>query len=246
MRYILVFALLVLSCSAKTYYAKVEPNKKISINSYISGVVTDVKSCELEYCSGVVVEIDSTLAKENLELLQENLMVLDKKIASLLKIVEIQETNFKKINALQSKPQIQKDTQELALLNSKISLQQAKEQKNSIEMAILKEKDFIKKSKIEANNLYISKIYPNKGEYLQAGQKVYDAYDLKSAKLEIFISASEAQNLKSVRVGDMVVSDIKLSKVSDELHISSYRVEIYLEAPEIFSNLVEVELLESK
>jgi hypothetical protein len=69
---------------------------------------------------------------------------------------------------------------------------------------------------------------------------------VRKAKLTIFLSAEDMQGAKEKALYiDGKKSDYKIDRlwtIADAQHLSSYKAEIIVDAPERFSNLVKVEL----
>jgi hypothetical protein len=86
-----------------------------------------------------------------------------------------------------------------------------------------------------------------RGDYVAPGSPLAKVVDATKAKLVLFLEPSEIENVQKrmVYLDDKKTSYKvdKVWKVADEKFISSYRAEIYIDAPQaMFSKLVKVEL----
>jgi len=87
-------------------------------------------------------------------------------------------------------------------------------------------------------------LYVKKGDYVNPGTLLYTAYDLSSAKVEVFVPIKQADTLKNktIYINDKK-TNLKINKmhnVADTKHISSYKCEIILNKPTKFSEVLKV------
>jgi hypothetical protein len=85
-----------------------------------------------------------------------------------------------------------------------------------------------------------------KGDYVNFGTLLMDVDDISKAKLTVYLSYEDMINLdkKSIYINDKK-SDLKFHKVwrvADTTNISSYKAELYIPAPKVFSRVVKIEL----
>lgn len=84
-----------------------------------------------------------------------------------------------------------------------------------------------------------------KGDYVNVGTSLVDAYDVSKGKLTIYLSREDVDLAKTgVMLLDGKESNIKVDKiwdVADTQNISAYKAEILIPAPKRFSQLIKVE-----
>ncbi len=244
------------------YFAKIEPIEVYHVKSAVSGQVVKIdRESEARESSGkILVKIDDHIdrveldtLRQKLRLSDEQIKLLKERVASATKVQKIAKDSYNRVKNLQSYTKVQKDAKLSSYLNSKNSL-------NSIKSNLIREKitredlklkiealeDKIAKKSIRAKEgVFIYKIYPNVGDVVGVGAKLYDGYDLNHAKLTIFIDRDEVEGIKGKSIYiDGKKTEYKISKlwsVADSKNISSYRAEIIIDKPERFSKLVKVE-----
>ena len=232
MKYIISLVLVVTSLFSQEYYAKVEPIHTYNIKSSVSGKVifanTNLEASIVK--DTVVIKIDDKINK--IELAQNRV-----KFTRMNKVLKIHKETLKSFNKVSSKSKFDKDKQKIVILNSQVSL-------NDLRVRIETLKDTISNKNIKLNNLYIQEIFVNNNDYINPGTLLIKALDLSEAKLEIFVSSSEIEdiNKKEIYIDDKK-SNLKISKIyktTDSKHLSSYKVEIILSNVGQFSKLVKV------
>ncbi len=260
---ILVFLVISLNLVlAEVYYSRVEPFEKYSIKASASGEITFSnlgiegkfsKNKLIVQMDDRVNKIDLKNSRDKLSILNENLKVLNEEIKNLGEMVRIKEDNYKKTKKLKTKSKIEKDLSLYDLLSSKNSLLQTKEkllniksQKEDVSYKIESLKDTIEKKSIYAKDLYIYKLNVKRGDFVNLGTPIFEAQDISKAKLTFFISKDDLESIKNKKVYlDSKESKFKIDKiyrVADSEFISSYKAEIYIPAPKLFSKLVKIEL----
>ncbi len=233
MRYLVLFFLLTGSAFSNEFYAKLEPIETYVVKSAASGkVIYSNKQIEgLNANNTKIIEIDSSV--ERLELEQIN-----KKIKLLTQMLTIEDKNYNRLKKVRTKSDFDKDVQLLKSLN----LESTKSDL-LIRQAILK--DIIKNKKLIESNRYIYNISVKKDDYVTAGTVLYEAKDLTQGKLEIFVPISEVNSLQNKVIylnGKQTEIKVdKIYKVAHSKHISSYKVDIVVPNPKIFSRLIKVE-----
>lgn len=116
-----------------------------------------------------------------------------------------------------------------------------------MEYKIERLKDSIAKKNIRLKQRYLYKLAVRRGDFVNPGSALATIQDQSRGKLTLFLEPSELVDVqkKSVLI-DGKETDYKVDKiwhVADEKFISSYRAEIYVDAPQShFSKLVKVEL----
>jgi hypothetical protein len=154
------------------------------------------------------------------------------------KIISIEKSTLKKFKKIRSKSQLDKDNQQIKILNLE------NQQSDLItKKAVLIDK--IKNKNLKELNNYISDIVVKVGEFVNTGTLLYTTADLTKAKLEIFIPIQDAINInnKIIYVDNKQTKYKinKLYKMANTKHISSYKCEIIIDAPKSFSKLVKIE-----
>jgi hypothetical protein len=232
MKYILSFVFTVSSLFANEYYAKLEPINTYNIKSSVSGKVIfvneNLKSKIVN--NNTVIRIDSKLNK--IELQQTKI-----KRDALKKILKIQKNTLASFNKVSSKSKLEKDAQQITILNTSANISDLNIKIASLEGMILN-----KTLKIQNN--YLSDISVQKGDYVNPGTLLYKSADLSMGKLEIFVALDDTTKLqsKTIFIND-VKTDLKINKIyktTDEKHISSYKVEILVPKPKSFSKLLKI------
>ena len=220
---------------AKVHYAKVEPYESVTLKSSVSALVLDV---DLEAEGSLVdqkrvIYLDDRLDKINLKTSKENLILLEETLKR-------KESYFHRINKLKTASATQKD-------EAFYSFSAAKTQYLDMQYKIAQLEDSIEKKSIIPHHKYLYEITVRKGDYVTPGAPLAKVVDASRAKLVLYLDDEELEGIeeKSVYL-DGKKSELKVDKVwrvADEKFISSYRAEIYLDAPEgSFSKLVKVEL----
>ncbi|UFH59910.1 HlyD family secretion protein [Sulfurovum mangrovi] len=219
----------------KVHYAKLEPYESVTLKSAVSALVMDV---DLEAEGSVVdkkrvIYLDDRLDKINLKTSNENLLILEETLKR-------KESYFHRINKLKTASATQKD-------EAFYSFSSAKTQYLDMQYKIAQLEDSIEKKSIVLHHKYLYEIMVRKGDYVTPGSSLAKVVDASRAKLVLYLDPEEMDGIekKSVYL-DGKKSEYKVDKVwrvADEKFISSYRAEIYLDAPEgSFSKLVKVEL----
>ncbi len=218
---------------ATSYFAKVEPINSYSIKSSVSGkVVYANSSLESKTVNNtMVVKLDDSVDKIDLEQSQ-------KKLKNMKQILKLQDNTLESFKRVSSKSQFDKDNQRIVILNTASTI-------NDLETKVATLKDTINNKNLIEKNSYIYDVAVEVGDYVSPGTLLYTAMDLTQGKVEIFIPIDEATTIKDKAIYlDDTKSDLKISKlytVADTQHISSYKCEIIIPSPTIFSKLVKIE-----
>lgn len=233
MKVFLGFILLCVSLFANEYYAKLEPFESFSVKSSVSGKVTySNEKVEGNIAKNdLIIEIDSVINTIDLE---QSL----KKLELINEMIKIENLNYERLNKVTSKSQFEKDTQKLKVINYEST-------KADLVTKIETLKDTLKNKKLMEKSKYISNIYVKEGDYVNPGTALYDAKDISKAKLEIYVPIDSIEDIKNKKIYlDGQESNIKINKiynVADEKHISSYKVQLLVDNPKVFSRLVKIE-----
>lgn len=262
MKYLLTFCILAFSLNATVYYAKVEPYATHSITASVSGeVVFLAKDTDGRVSNGeVLIQIDDFLNKKELKSAKIKLKSLtrvveltQKNIKNSKKVEQIKEENYNKIKDLKTKSRASKDAELISLINAtnqllsfENSLENLKISISDLRFRIAVLEDSISKKSISVQKgFFIYKTHVSKGDFVNIGASLADAYDISYGKLTIFLSKEDveiAQNSK-IYINDKP-SDLKIDniwKIADTQNISAFRTEIIIPAPKRFSELLRIE-----
>lgn len=261
MKFFIISGLIALQLCASVYYAKVEPVEVYTIKANTSGTVHAVaREYEGEVASGlVVVQLDDTLDKIELTSSTQKLAALKgmqeatkASLANLEAIAAVKEDQYARIKDLKTKAQTAKEAEYIALMtannqaiSTRSTLHNLESQIADLLFKIESLEDTIRKKRIELEGLLVYALHVNERDYVSVGTTLVEAHDVRQGKLTLFLSANDAQSVatKTIYLDDVPTS-IKLDKlwpVADAQNISSYKAQIIIPAPEVFSRLVKVE-----
>ncbi len=217
MRFLLIFIPLFLYPGE--YFAKVEPLEKYTISSKVSGLVTftNDKLISRKARDEIIIKIDDEISKINYELAKSTYI--------------IKKDFYNKIKHLTTKSKTEKNNEKINFLKSK--------------QAYLKSKDDLKSRSIMAKNLYIDSILVKKGSYVNPGTPLLIAYDISKAKLTIYVTKEDIDNIENKKILVNNKSDFKILryfKTTDNVNVSSYKVELVGSVPKFFSQIAKVEI----
>ncbi len=261
MKNIILFITLSFTLMASEYYSKAEPYRLYMLQSSVSGLV--VKSDEnLEgkrLDASDFICIDDDLDKKELHLLKAKKLNLEKslqyneKMAKNLSIMIFKKNeNYERIKDLPVKSNVEKDkeffdlsttqNQELSTLEK---LQTISSQLNDTQFRLEQLNRSIQDKHIQAKDMILYKLYVKKGQVVNPGMNLAEIADVSKAKLTIFLNVSALKDVekKTIYLNDKATK-YKIDKIwplSDAEHISSYKTEILIEAPEQFSQLYKIE-----
>jgi len=233
MRYLLVVLVFLSSSFAYEFYAKLEPINSYMVKSSVNGkVIYSNDNIEgFKANNSKIIEIDSYV--DRIDLKQSN-----NKLKAINNMIKIEDKNYSRLLKVSSKSGFEKDNQKLKVINFETT-------KADILVKIANLKDNIKNKKLIEKSNYIFNIAVKKGDYVNPGTLLYESKDLSRGKLEIFIPISDVEKVKNktIYLNDEK-TDLKIDKiydVADSKHISSYKAEIIIKNPKIFSRLVKIE-----
>lgn len=233
MRFICLMLFFVASAFSSEYYAKLEPVQTYIIKSSVNGKViySNEKIEGFMSNNSTIIEIDNFV--ENVELKE-----IKNKLSFVARMLKIEEQNYKRLNKVKTRSAFDKDAQLLKSLNLESTRADL-----LIRQAVLK--DILANKKLVENKRYIYNINVKKGDYVTPGTLLYETKDLSKGKLEIFVPINEVQSLKNKTIYlDNEKTNLKIDKifkVAHSKHISSYKVDIVVDNPKIFSRLVKIE-----
>jgi hypothetical protein len=218
---------------ANEYYAIAQPFEIYNVKAQVSGKVVYVN----ENVKGKFVTED-TIIKLDSNIDQIDLKQTKQKIYTFKKIIQIEKNILEKYKKIKSKSQIEKDMQNIKVLNLQNQMADL-----VLKKAILEDK--ISKKIFIEDKRYISNINIKLGDFIGIGTLLYTTNDLSKAKLEIFLPILKAkQYLEKTIYLDGIKTNYKIAKlykVVNSQHISSYKCKIIINKPENFSKLVKIE-----
>lgn len=263
MKYLLSLVLMAISLNAEVYYAKVEPFDLYTIKSSASGSVVNVyKDAEGKISKGgVLIQIDDYLnqkelksSQKKLEALKKSYALIEKNLENSKKIEQIKKDNYDRVKNLKTKSKVSKDAELINYINAsnqvvtlENSLQNLQVSISDLEYKVAYLKDTISKKMVKIKkDFLIYKIYVNEGDFVNMGTLLADVYDVTKAKATIYLSRDDVKDVNNsiIYINDKP-TDYKINKiwkVADSQNISSYRAEIVLDKPKIFSELLKIEL----
>lgn len=233
MKYIFLVSVFISSIFANEFYAKLEPIDSFEVKSTVSGKViytnNDIEGKKAN--NSKIVEIDSYVNRVELQQTQNKLEAINS-------MINIEDSNYKRLLKVSSKSGFEKDTQKLKVINLKTT-------KADLLIRIANLKDTIKNKKLIENSNYIYNIVVKKDDYVNPGTLLYEAKNLDKGKLEVFIPILDVESIKDKKIYlDGKATDLKIDKifdVADSKHISSYKAKIIVPNPKTFSRLVKIE-----
>ncbi len=247
---------------ASQYFAKAEPVDTFTLKASVNGQVIKVdESKEGKRSDGqVVIMIDDKIdvieleaSKEKLKFLESNIKLSKQSVSNSFKAMKIDKENYARVQNLSSYSKLQKDAKLLSSINStngyiqsKTNLENLKTQRADLNVRIATLKDRIAKKNITVGEgLYIYKIYPNVGDYVNMGSPLLDSADISQARLTIYVTKSDLEGIESkkIYINDKETNYTidKLWNIADTKNISAYKTEIVIDKPEVFSSLMKVE-----
>ena len=228
------------------YKAKVEPFEVYNIKAVVNGKVVMVNK-DLEATNiknKLIVKIDDTDNKIDLENLQRQLELLKEQINNQKLIVKRKEDIYKRYEKLKTRSQTEKDSKFFDYISSLNQLINLKSQYSNTLANIKKIKDIISKKSIRANG-YLFKIYVKKDDYVNLGSLIANIYDISKQKLTIYIPIEELKDIKNKKVYiNGKESNFKIYKiwnVTDDKFVTSYKVELVGKGLK-FGEIVKIEL----
>jgi hypothetical protein len=257
---ILTVLLLTAFVHGKDFYAKVEPYEVYTISSNINGVVTylDIAKEGSLLDENIYLAIDSVLDEKEMSSISKKIKLLENSIKlnrsmeiNYKDIISKKEKNYNQIKDLKIKSNIEKDREFYDLISSKNSLisiqkeiQNSTVQINDLNLHKQKLLKSISDKKVSSKGMFLYKLLVKQGEMVTPTTRLAQVADISKAKLTLFLSEIELKDIKKKTVYiNNLATNYKISqlwKVSDETHLSSYKVEIITDAPEIFSKIVTI------
>jgi len=241
-----IISLIVVTIFLFGYKSKVEPFEIYNIKAVVNGKVVMVNK-DLEATNiknKLIVKIDDTDNKIDLENLQRQLELLKEQINNQKLIVKRKEDIYKRYEKLKTRSQTEKDSKFFDYISSLNQLINLKSQYSNTLANIKKIKDIISKKSIRANG-YLFKIYVKKDDYVNLGSLIANVYDISKQKLTIYIPINQIKNIKNKKIYiNTKESNFKIYKiwnVTDDKFVTSYKVELIGNGLK-FGEIVDIEL----
>ncbi len=249
MKVILLFLLSFSYLLSSEYYAKAKPYEKFLIKSDVSGkVIFSDEFKEGKNSDGkVIIKIDDYIDKIDLNTTKIEIKNLKENIKISKKLYKIDLNSYQKIKNLSTYSRTQKDKKLTKMLSSYANLlnQQTNLAKLTLKLKSLEDKINKKNIKVD-KKYYIYKVYPKVGDFVNFGSPLLEIADLSKARLTIFVTLEDLKKINSSTImidgKSIKYKIVKILKVADTKNISTYRVELTIPAPKVFSKLVKVEI----
>ncbi|MEA1920278.1 MAG: HlyD family secretion protein [Campylobacterota bacterium] len=247
---------------AKEYYAKIEPYEIRTISSNVSGLIlfTDEQKEGAKLGSKEYIVIDDELDVierdkliKKIELLHVTLKLNKELKKNYDEIATRKGENYKRIKDLKIKSSVEKDREfydVIASQNSLISIEKEivnlQTQINDLELRAAQLKRSIADKHLSAEGYTLYSLMVKPGQVVAPSTPLAKIADTSRALLTVYLSAEEIRNVKSkILYLDGKKSTYKIDRIwniADEQHLSSYKVQIIIDAPQHFSSLMKVEL----
>lgn len=260
-----IFTLLLISSLAlfaKEYYSKVEPYEILTIASNVSGQITfaDEKKEGKMLESTPYVRIDDKLDRIELDNVQKKITLLQNTLRlneamqkNYDEMLAKKQRNYDNIKELRTKSLIDKDlefynlvTTQNQLISTQKEVDNLKVQINDLRLRAEQLDKSIADKSLSAKGYVLYQLSVKEGQVVNPGMELAKVADVSKAKLTIYLNADDMKNAKNrVVYLDGKKSDYKISRlweIADAIHISSYKAEIIISAPNYFSDLMKVEL----
>ncbi len=247
---------------SQTYYAKVEPYEMKNISSNVAGLVLAIDEDNIGkvLTKKSYISIDDEINQRELLSIKDKIEYLretvnnSKYILNNLKLsLDKKRKNYKKIERLSIKSVVEKDREFHDLINSENSYLNTKKEINSLKIQITDLKfrraqlsRTIKDKNLKAEGFTLYSILVEVGQVVNISTPLAKVADVSKAKLTIFLNDSDVLDTKNKIIYiDNVKTKYKIDrvlKIADSINISKYKAQIIIDAPKLFSTLVQVDL----
>lgn len=262
MRIICILFFSVVLLFGNVYYSKVQPYEIRNISSNVSGLViySDENKLGTKLSNKPYIKIDSILdtqeliyIKDKLEYLRNSVKSSGEILINLEKITLKKRENYKKVESLTIKSQVEKNREfydliasENLLLNTNKEIQNFKIQITDLKLRELKLKRIVSDKNLKADGYVLYELLVKSGQVVNISTPLAKVADVSKAKLTIYLSKEELINIKNKVVYiNGIRTNYKVDRVlniADSKNISKYMVQIIIKSPKIFSNLAKIEL----
>jgi len=224
----LIFFLLPIGVFAQTYMAQIKPIDSFGIYAQTSGNIKYLnKNDEMKVVNKVIIRIDDELELKQRAIYKRELKLYEKKLIH-------QTRNYRRFIKIYGKSRYDKDQQYLALLDLKVNIE-------NLKLSIAQNQDQINKKTISLKNFYLKSFDVNQGDYVAAGTKLATAYDLKQAKLTVYVNHQDYQNIKNKTLlinGKKGLGHIlRIDRTLDTNFVSAHKVVISFKSKDFGKNV---------
>ncbi|MBN2816206.1 MAG: HlyD family secretion protein [Campylobacterales bacterium] len=247
---------------SKVYYSKVEPYELRTISANIAGLVeyVDEESLGKKLDTTPYVIIDSELDRDELaytkekianlkETLELNTQMLQNLQDSLIKKRE----NYKRVEVLKIKSQIEKDkefhdliTSENTYIGTQKEIVSLKTQIADLELRKAQLIRSIKDKTLTAKGFVLYSLAVREGQVVTMATPLAKVADVSKGLLTIYLDEEDVEEAQEKTVyinGEKTNYKIsRLLRIADSTNISKYMAQIVIASPKVFSKLVKIEL----
>lgn len=261
MKVFVLFILLFSFAYSKVYYSKVDPYEVHTVTSNVSGEVIYMNEDALGKKLGTkpYLMIDDRLdikelaaLKDKIEYLREMVTANDTVLRNLEESLKRKRVNFKKINAMTIKSDVEKDQQFYDLVNSENQLLSTQKENDNLKVQITDLKlrraqveKSIHDKNLQAKGLVLYALNVKLGQVVNLSTPLAEVADTSRAKLTIYLDAEDLKDIKTKTIYiDGKKTDYKIGRIlniADSKNISKYMAQIIIAAPKVFSKLAKVE-----
>ena len=247
---------------SQTYYSKVEPYELRTITSNVSGLVLlsdeDKIGSLLEDKPYIIIDAEINIKelkaiKDKIDYLRETVKNSEFILENLKYSLEKKRKNYKRIEKLSIKSIVEKDAEFYNLINSENSYLNTKKEINNFKIQITDLKyrreqleKIVKDKKLKAENYVLYSLLVKVGQMVNITTPLAQIADISKGKLTIFLDDIDVLDIgKKVIYINNIKTKYKITRmayIADSKNISKYKAQIIIDAPELFSKLVEVEL----
>lgn len=246
---------------AKEYFSKAEPYEMRTVASNVSGLVVFADEQREGSVLGkeAYLTIDDELDRIDLEKTRSKIVLLknairlnEKMSANYEEVVAMKGANYERVKQLKMRSQVEKDREFydfIATQNQLIGLEKETEnmkiQVNDLQMLERRLQRSIADKSQSAPGYTLYALLVQEGQVVNPGTPLAQIADVRRAKLTVYLNADERIGVeKRIIYIDGRKSPYKIDRlwnIADAKHLSSYKAEIIIDAPEQFSRLVKVE-----
>ncbi len=263
MKYLVILITIAFSLlHASEHYAKVEPYEVRTISANVSGLIlfTDEQKEGALLGKKEYIIIDDELdiieydkLDKKIKLLHVTLSLNEQLKKNYEEILRRKGENYERIKDLKIKSSVEKDREfydfvasQNALLSLEKEMLSLQTQINDLELRSAQLKRSISDKHLKADGYILYALMVKPGQVVSPATPLAKIADVSRALLTLYLSSEEIATAKEKIVYlDGKRSDYKIERIwniADEKHLSSYKVQIIIDAPENFSALVKVEL----
>jgi multidrug efflux pump subunit AcrA (membrane-fusion protein) len=167
-------------------------------------------------------------------------------------MVQKKSANFERVRELKMRSQVEKDRDFYDLLASKNQLATVRKELENMRLQVsdlkLRQRQLersIADKRLAAPGYTLYALLVKESQVVAPGTPLAQVADVSRAKLTLFLSEAERQGISDkVIYLDGAKTDYRIDRlwnIADDTHLSSYRAEIIIDAPDAFSRLVKVE-----